>query len=761
MSKHKYTNAVCIIIVAAMLFVTVLFCAGGTLGITAVAAQLPYVEKLFSTDRVHSLDIEVDADTWNSMLENAADKEYIPCNVVVDGESYKNVALRTKGNSSLSSIISSDSDRYSFKIEFDHYNSNETYYGLDKLALNNIVQDNTYLKDYLSYTMMRNFQAYSPLCSFIYITVNGEDWGLYLAVEGIEEAFAQRNFDTQAGNIYKPDSMDMMNGGNAGGDAREMPDFSEGEFTMPQADENGTLQMPDFENNGNGAQTPSENTGQQTPQGETAPQTESNQSEDNTQFPFGNTDDTQSRQTQRGGMGGMGGSSTDVALVYTDDAFDSYQNIFDNAISDVSDSDKSRLISSIKQLNEGTNLEEVVNVDEVLRYFVVHNFVLNFDSYTGSMMHNYYLYEEDGQLSMIAWDYNLAFGGFGNMGGGQMNFTQETENTVSTDTATTQINFPIDTPVSGTTLEDRPILGQLLNNETYLETYHSLFSEFISSYFDSGDFSQEIDKVISLISPYIEKDPTAFCTYEEFLDGAQNLKDFCLLRAESVNGQLDGSIPATSEGQSADSNNLVDGSSIDMQAMGSSSSGFGGRSSMTRNKNPEDSVTYENTQPENQDTPQASSAELPERSTVGITLAATNILSTAAGETEPQEDSFTPPSGEQRPQGGQMPENGEMPTGGQFPGDTQSVQEESSAAEGSASDNSGDAAGDNAGNTAGENNMPGGQNWQEGNFTFPGNNTTSGTTDLQASNRQTWIWLGLSILILALGLLFAKCFKQK
>ena len=27
--------------------------------------------------------------------------------------------------------------------------------------------------------------------------------------------------------------------------------------------------------------------------------------------------------------------------------------------------------------------------DEVLRYFVVHNFVVNGDSYTGSMIHNY------------------------------------------------------------------------------------------------------------------------------------------------------------------------------------------------------------------------------------------------------------------------------------------------------------------------------------------------------------------------------------
>lgn len=63
---------------------------------------------------------------------------------------------------------------------------------------------------------------------------------------------------------------------------------------------------------------------------------------------------------------------------------------------------------------------------------VVDNFVLNFDSYTGSMIHNYYLYEKDGQMQMIPWDYNLAFGGFQSMGD-----------------ATSLVNYPIDSPVSG------------------------------------------------------------------------------------------------------------------------------------------------------------------------------------------------------------------------------------------------------------------------------------------------------------------------
>lgn len=547
MSKHKYTNVVCIVIVAAMLLASVLFCMSGTLGITATAAEMPYTQKLFTTDRVHTMDIVMNESDWESLLANAANKEYVSCTLVIDGESFKNVALRTKGNSSLSSIVSSESDRYSFKAEFDHYDKNQNYYGLDKLALNNVAQDNTYLKDYLSYRMMDAFDAASPLCSFIYLTVNGKDWGLYLAVEGIEDAFAERNYGSASGVLYKPDSMDILNGGNGiNGDngGFTMPDFSdENGFTFPET-QNGdtTRQMPDFSN-----------------------------------IP-------DNMEGMGGGMGGMMGAN-DVALIYTDDAYESYANIFDNAVTDVTTSDKDRLIAALKKLNAGEDLEEVLNVDEVLRYFVVHNFVLNFDSYTGSMMHNYYLYEEDGQLSMIAWDYNLAFGAFGGMGGmGNMgNFAgNDTESdgsaaqeTASADSSTSMINYPIDTPLSGATLENRPMLNALLSNETYLEEYHSLFAQFIDEYFDNGSFAKEIDSVVQLISPYVEKDPTAFCTYDEFLEAAQMLKEFCLLRAESVRGQLAGSIPATTDGQNADSSGFIDGSGISMDVMGSSATSFG------------------------------------------------------------------------------------------------------------------------------------------------------------------------------------------
>ena len=59
------------------------------------------------------------------------------------------------------------------------------------------------MKDYLAYTLMKDFGVDAPLCSFADITVNGEEWGLYLAVESIEEAFLRRNYGRREQKLFQ------------------------------------------------------------------------------------------------------------------------------------------------------------------------------------------------------------------------------------------------------------------------------------------------------------------------------------------------------------------------------------------------------------------------------------------------------------------------------------------------------------------------------------------------------------------------------
>ena len=101
--------------------------AAGETGIT-----MAYETALFDTSSVLEVNIRMDEADWNDMLANAAAEEYYQCDVEIGGTTFYRVAIRPKGNTSLTSIASDPTtDRYSFKLEFDHYVDGQTCFGLD------------------------------------------------------------------------------------------------------------------------------------------------------------------------------------------------------------------------------------------------------------------------------------------------------------------------------------------------------------------------------------------------------------------------------------------------------------------------------------------------------------------------------------------------------------------------------------------------------------------------------------------------------
>ena len=521
-----------------------------------------YETRLFDNTRVHTVDIVMD--DWDELIANATNEEYYAASVVIDGEAYQNVGIRAKGNTSLSTVASMDSERYSFKIEFDHYDSSKSYHGLDKLCLNNLIQDSTMMKDYLTYTLMNEFGVDSPLCSYVYITVNGEDWGLYLAVEGVGDSFLERNYGSDHGELYKPDSS-SIGGGRGNGKEFDGNQFEKGENAASGSNQSDT--KTDTTEGSDSTKAPDGSTPPEMPSGnqgvgmnpfekgenaasssnQSNTKTDTTEGSDSTKAPDGSAPPEMPDRGKGGGFGGGAGmGSADVKLQYIDDELDSYSNIWNNAKTKVTEADQKRLVESLKKLSNTEELESVVDVEEVIRYFVVHNYVCNGDSYTGTMVHNYYLYEEDGRMSMIPWDYNLAFGIF--QGGN----------------AQSTVNTPIDSPVSGGSGEDRPMWNWILSDESYTEQYHQYFAEFL----DTVDLQSIIDNAYQLIAPYVEQDPTAFYTKEEFEQGVQTLKEFCSLRSESISMQLE-------EGETTEEMDYVDASGITLSDMGSMNGGKG------------------------------------------------------------------------------------------------------------------------------------------------------------------------------------------
>ena len=434
---------------------------------------MEYESRLFDTSEIISINIIMDEKQWEKMLSNAIAEEYYQCDVEVNGECFYNVGIRPKGNTSLSLIAAEpDNDRYSLKLEFDQFVDGQTCYGLDKLILNNNFADATNMKEALIYDMFQYMGADASLYNYAKISVNGEYWGVYLALEAVEESFMLRNYGADYGELYKPDSMN-----------------------------------------------------------------------------FGNMD----------GFGFMTGGSG-ANLNYTDDNLDSYSTIWNCEVTDTTKTDHRRVVTALRNISEGTELETYMDIDNLLKYAAVHIFSVNTDSLSGMMAHNYYLYESDGMLNILPWDYNLSLGGMGGMGGPGGNSSSD---------ATATVNDAIDNAFSGTVFFD-----SLLENEEYHEQYYQYMQRLVDEYLLGGGFETFYNRTRTQIDELVKADPNALYTYAEYEEALEVLREVVELRGQSIDGQLKGIIPSTAKEQS-DSNALIDASHIDLSVMGTMNMGGG------------------------------------------------------------------------------------------------------------------------------------------------------------------------------------------
>ncbi|MDR1700923.1 MAG: CotH kinase family protein, partial [Lachnoclostridium sp.] len=366
-------------------------------------------------------------------------------------------------------------------------------------------------------------------------TVNGEDYGFGIMLERYDEAFLDRVYGTSGGELYS-----VKIGMGQREDFGEM--WKNVENNMPQRR-----------------------------QRTTALDSEKNDAESGIGENFNESDTGEG--PPGGGFGGMSmGNMGGGSLVYTDDSPDSYGSIFPNSVKNpdkITDKDKQRVITALENLNAGTELEKYFDVDAILRYFAAHTVMVNNDSYTSNMAQNYYLYERNGQLTILPWDYNLSFGSMGDMGG--------------TLDASSIVNFPIDTPVSGVSMEERPLLNKLLEVPEYMERYHEYLRDITEGYFDSGLYEETIRTWDSKINDFVKNDAAANYTYEQYELSLPEFIKLLRLRSLSIKGQLEGIIPTTSSGQNTDSSMLIDASQINLSALGSMGGGdrqggqFGGQ----------------------------------------------------------------------------------------------------------------------------------------------------------------------------------------
>ena len=142
---------------------------------------------------------------------------WISATITFNGETWTNVGVRYKGNSTLMGAWREGSAKLPLKLDFDQFEDeypairNQRFYGFKQLSLANNLHDASSMRDAVSYDIMEAAGLVTPKTAFYEaILDHGEgpvSLGLYTVVEVVDDTVINRTFDDADGNIYEADGM--------------------------------------------------------------------------------------------------------------------------------------------------------------------------------------------------------------------------------------------------------------------------------------------------------------------------------------------------------------------------------------------------------------------------------------------------------------------------------------------------------------------------------------------------------------------------
>lgn len=423
--------------------------------------NVPYV--LFEQNEVFTVRVDIPQSSWQAMLANPAAEEYYPANFELNGGVINNVGFRVKGQGSL--MFVTNSKRYGFKVDMNRY-QDQKFMGMKKLVLNQSFADPSFMRDVISYKIMREAGVPAPETSFVDLWVAGEHLGLYQLVEMIDSEFVERHFpedEDDKGDLYKGELFQTLQWmGNNIASYRNGLVLKLNEETIGTPDEGKAL------------------------------------------------------------------------------------------------------LTFLNSINNGPDRLAHVDTDLMVKYLAASVLIGNMDSPIGGTANNFYLYEERSrnQFTILPWDYNLAFGLWGNGPAGLGGFGGKSCRVV---------DHVIDNPVHDTT--PRPLFDAILAAPQLKQQYHAELQRLLNGPFNPTYLETEIMRMAELIDYYVQNDPTKFFTYEEWRNSltqdmpansnnaggrganvygpAPGLLKHIRERADNVQRQLNGEIPSTNNGGGA------------------------------------------------------------------------------------------------------------------------------------------------------------------------------------------------------------------
>ena len=156
-------------------------------------------DALFDDSQLHEIWIHINSRDWEQLRAGYKDNTYYPADIEWRGMKVRNAGIRVRGRTSR------NPEKPALRIDFNRYVGGQEFLGLKALALDNLWQDPSMIRERLAMLVFRRMGLPAPRESHARVYVGGarEFAGVYGIVEVIDKDFLQRSFGENDGYLYE------------------------------------------------------------------------------------------------------------------------------------------------------------------------------------------------------------------------------------------------------------------------------------------------------------------------------------------------------------------------------------------------------------------------------------------------------------------------------------------------------------------------------------------------------------------------------
>lgn len=159
-------------------------------------------------------------------------------------------------------------------------------------------------------------------------------------------------------------------------------------------------------------------------------------------------------------------------------------------------------LNLMRVLNQSPEkIESILNVDQALWMLAINDVVVNLDSYSGLLCHNFYMFQDTvGVFQPLLWDLNLSFGGF-----------RRLEPSAMSNEAMQKMPLFLheNNP-------KRPLISQLLKNPLYKKIYAAHVRTILNDWFSNEKYLRRAREMQATITNWVKSDSVKLYDFAGF-----------------------------------------------------------------------------------------------------------------------------------------------------------------------------------------------------------------------------------------------------